>query len=165
MITIIHHFAVFHINQPSVITSSAPVSRVFFICSLNFKSFEICKDVNINIHFISFLKTEEGTWNPCSHTNLCSVYTKSPRDWLKTKLVVSREMIDKVVCFSYVAHQKVISYSWLLAITQAFSPLTPESFTIAFNRQKRSWNLSISLASDPARSWILLWSLVFAGWS
>ena len=36
---------------------------------------------------------------------------------------------------------------------------------IAFKRQKRSWNLSISLASDPTRSWILLWSLVSAGLS
>ena len=34
-----------------------------------------------------------------------------------------------------------------------------------FYHQKRPWNLSISLASDPTRSWILLWSLVFAGWS
>ena len=32
-----------------------------------------------------------------------------------------------------------------------------------FIRQKRSWNLSISLASDPTHSWILLWSQVFAG--
>ena len=31
-----------------------------------------------------------------------------------------------------------------------------------FNHQKQSWDLSISLASDPTRSWILLWSQVFA---
>ena len=31
--------------------------------------------------------------------------------------------------------------------------------------QKRSWNLSISLVSDPTRKWILLCSQVFTGWS
>ena len=37
--------------------------------------------------------------------------------------------------------------------------------TNAFNHQKTSWNLSISLVSDPTRSSVLLWSQVFAGWS
>ena len=81
------------------------------------------------------------------------------------KLAVTRELVGKVVCSSYVTHQKVISYPWVLAITQAYSPIKSTNSTIAFNRQKRPWNLSISLASDPTRSWILLWSQVFAGWS
>ena len=49
--------------------------------------------------------------------------------------------------------------------TRAYTPLKSTSSTIAFNRQKRSWNLSISLASGPTRSWILLWSQVFTDWS
>ena len=81
------------------------------------------------------------------------------------KLAVTRELVGKVVCSSYVTHQKVISYYWILTITRAYSPLKSTSSTIAFNRQKRSWNLSISLASDPTRSWILHWSQVFVGWS
>ena len=81
------------------------------------------------------------------------------------KLAVTRELVGKVVCSSYVTHQMVINYSWVLAITRAYSPMKSSSSTIAFNHQKGPWNLSISLASDPTRSWILLWSLVFAGWS
>ena len=50
---------------------------------------------------------------------------------------------------SYVTHQYVISYSWILAISRAFSPLKSTSSTTAFNRQKRSWNLSISMAREP----------------
>ena len=73
-----------------------------------------------------------------------------------TKLVVTRELVGKVVCSSYVTHQKVISYSWIVAITSAYSPLKSTSSTITFNRQKRSWNLSISLANVPTRSWVLL---------
>ena len=75
-----------------------------------------------------------------------------------TKFMVTRELVGKVVCSSYVTHQKVKSYSWILAITGAYSSLKSTSSTIAFNRQKRSWNLSISLASDPTRSWVPLWS-------
>ena len=52
-----------------------------------------------------------------------------------TKLVVTRELVGKVVCSSYVTHQKVISYSWILTITRAYSPLKSTSSTIAFNRQ------------------------------
>ena len=74
-------------------------------------------------------------------------------------------LVGKVVCSSYVTHQKIISYSWILAITRAYSPLKSTNSTIAFNRQKLSWNLSISPASDPTHSWIRLWSQVFAGWS
>ena len=81
------------------------------------------------------------------------------------KLAVTPELVGKVVCFSYVTHQKVVSYSWILVITQAYSPLKSTSSTLAFNRHKRSWNLSISLTSDPTRSRILPWSQVFAGWS
>ena len=81
------------------------------------------------------------------------------------KLAVTRELVGKVVCSSYVTQQKVISDSWVLSITRAYSPMKSTSSTIAFNRHKRPWNLSISLASDPTRSWILLWSQVFAGWS
>ena len=81
------------------------------------------------------------------------------------KLAVTRELVGKVVCSSYVTHQKVISYSWIVAITRAYSPLKSTSSTITFNRQKRSWNLSISLASNPTCSCILLWSQVFVGWS
>ena len=66
-----------------------------------------------------------------------------------TKLVIARELVGKVVWSSYVTHQKVISYSWILTITRAHSPLKSTSSTIAFNRQKRSWNLSISLCQLP----------------
>ena len=59
--------------------------------------------------------------------------------------MVTRELVGKVVCFSYVTHQKVIVYSWILAITRANWPLKSTSSTIAFNRQKWSWNLSIRL--------------------
>ena len=78
------------------------------------------------------------------------------------KPLVTRELVGKVVCSAYVTHQKVISYSWILAITRAYLPLKSTVSTTIFNRQKRSWNLSISLTSDLARSWILLWSQVFA---
>ena len=81
------------------------------------------------------------------------------------KLAVASELIGKVGCSSYVTHQRVISYSLILAITWAYSPLKSTRSTTAFNCQKQSWNLSISLASDTTRSWILLWSQVFAGWS
>ena len=81
------------------------------------------------------------------------------------KLAANRDLVGKVVCSSYVTHQKVISYSWILAITRAYSPLKSTSSTIAVDRHKRSWNLSSSLASDPTRSWILPWSQVFVGWS
>ena len=87
---------------------------------------------------------------PCADDNaLCDVYTELPRDFRLTydqkmaKLAVTRELVGKVVCSSYVTRQKVISYSWILAITRAYSPLQSTSSTIAFNRQKRSWNLSI----------------------
>ena len=53
--------------------------------------------------------------------------------------------------------QKLLMNNSGLLATESTSP------TIAFNRQKRSWNLSISIASDPTHSWILLWSQVFAG--
>ena len=78
-----------------------------------------------------------------------------------TKLVVTRELVGNVVCSSYVTHQKVISYSWILT-SRAYSPLKSTRSTTAFNRKKWLWNLSISLASDPTCSWILLWSQVFA---
>ena len=71
-------------------------------------------------------------------------------------------LVAKVVCSSYVTHQKVKSYSWIFAITRAYSPLKSTSSTTAL---KWSWSLSISFASDPTRSWVLLWSQVFAGWS
>ena len=46
-------------------------------------------------------------------------------------------------------------------MTRAYSPLKSTSSTVAFNHQKQLWwNLSISLASDPTCSWILLWSVV-----
>ena len=86
-------------------------------------------------------------------------------DQKMAKLAVTRELVGKVVCSSYVTHQNVIIYSWILVITRAYSPLKSTSSTIACNRQKRSWNLSISRANDPTRSWFLLWSQVFAGWS
>ena len=89
-----------------------------------------------------FIPNSRGSWN-----------------WLTTKNGHTGELVGMVVCSSYVTHQKSISYR-ILAIT-----LKSTSSTIAFNRQKRSWNLSISLASDPTCSWILLWSQVFVGWS
>ena len=69
------------------------------------------------------------------------------------------------LCSSYVTHQKDISYTWILAMTRAYWPLKSTRSTIVVNRQKWSWNLSISLVSDPTRSWIVLWSQVFIGWS
>ena len=79
--------------------------------------------------------------------------------WLTTKKWPNSRLIGswsaRSYVPSYVTHQKVICYSWILAITRAFSPLKSISSTTAFNRQKRSWNLSISLASDPTRSSIL----------
>ena len=75
------------------------------------------------------------------------------------KLTVTRELVGKVVCSSYVTHQKIISYSLILAITRAYLPLKSTSSTIAFNHEKRSF------VSDPSCYWILLWSQVFAGWS
>ena len=80
-------------------------------------------------------------------------------DQKMAKLAFTRELVGKVVYSSYVTHQNVINYSIILAKTRAYSPLRPTSSTTAFNRQKRSWNLSISLASDPTHSWIILWSL------
>ena len=85
-------------------------------------------------------------------------------DWLTTKkwpnsgLLGSRQGRMFLLCY-----QKVISYSSILAVTRAYTPLKLTSSTTTFNRQKRSGNLSISLASDPTRSWVLLWSQVFAG--
>ena len=102
---------------------------------------------------------------------LMLVCTELPRDLGLTsdqkmaKLAVTLELVGKVVCSSYVTHQKVISYCWILTITWAYSPLKSTISMTAFNRQKRSWNLSNSLASDPTRSWILLRSQVFADWS
>ena len=83
----------------------------------------------------------------------------------KALLAVTRELVGKVVCSSYVTHQKAISYCWILVITHAYSPLKSTSSTTAFNRHERSWIWSISLASDPTRSWILLCSQIFLGWS
>ena len=51
------------------------------------------------------------------------------------KLVVTRGLVGRVVYSSYVTHQKVIRYSWILAITLAHSPLKSTSSTTAFNRQ------------------------------
>ena len=48
--------------------------------------------------------------------------------------MVTRELVGKVVCSSYGTHQKVISYSWILAITRAYSSLKSTSSTIAFYR-------------------------------
>ena len=67
-------------------------------------------------------------------------------DWLATKkcpnsrlrVAVTRELVGKVVCSTYVTHKQVISYSWILAITRAYSPLKLISSMTAFNRQKRS---------------------------
>ena len=56
------------------------------------------------------------------------------------KLAVTRALVGQVVCSSYVTHQpeKVISYSWILAITRAYSPLKLTSSATSFNHQKRS---------------------------
>ena len=51
------------------------------------------------------------------------------------RLAVTRELVGNVVCSSYVAHQKVKSYSWILAINRAYSPLKSTSSTTAFNHQ------------------------------
>ena len=81
------------------------------------------------------------------------------------KLTVTWELVGKVVCSAYVTNQKVVNYSWILTKNRTYSPLKLTSSTTAFNCQKRSWNLSISMASDLTRRWILRWSQVFAGWS
>ena len=68
----------------------------------------------------------------------------------------TRGLVGKVVCSSYVTHQKVISCSWILAITRVYSPWKSTSSTTAFNRQKTVVELI---------NFIRLWSHVFAGWS
>ena len=100
-----------------------------------------------------------------NHIHLCEithprfmVYTELPGDpWLtykqKTaKMAVTRELIDKVLIFPDVTHQNVISYSWNRTVTRAYSPPKSTSSTTVFNRWKRSWNLSISMASELFRS-------------
>ena len=57
-----------------------------------------------------------------------------------TKHVVTRELVGKIVCSFYITHQ-VIIYSWILAITLAYSPLKSTSSTTNFNRQKRPFYL------------------------
>ena len=46
-------------------------------------------------------------------------------DWVTTKkiakLAVTRGLVGKVICSSYVTHQKVLSYSWMFAIPRANS--------------------------------------------
>ena len=80
------------------------------------------------------------------------------------KLAVTRELVGKVVSSFYVTHQKLINYSWILATTRAYSPLK-DKLHDRFKGQKRSWNLSISLASNSTRSWILFGRKFFADWS
>ena len=99
------------------------------------------------IAYVRFTLNSRGTW-----------------DWLTTKKWPNSRLLGSWSARSYVPRQKVISYSWILAITRA-SPLKSTSSMIAFYRQKRSWNLSISLVSDSTRNWIILWSQVFACWS
>ena len=84
----------------------------------------------------------------CSHTPRHGKWLvmlglhRIPRDLRLTydqkmaKLAVIRELVDKVVCSSHVTHQKVISYSWMLAITRTYLPLKSTSPTIAFNNSK-----------------------------
>ena len=48
--------------------------------------------------------------------------TRLPYDQKMTKLMVVRQLVGKVVCSSYVTHQKFINYTWILAITRAYSP-------------------------------------------
>ena len=103
-------------------------------------------------------------------------------------LAVTRELVDKVVCSSYVTHQglALLTLSWdknwdshsLVNGYPSFYPRialvapSPEGHKLLlntrnnsgllaigidklhdrFDRQKRSWNLSVSLASDPTRS-------------
>ena len=62
-----------------------------------------------------------------------------------------------LLCYSTEGHTSLLNNSGLL--------LKSTNSTTVFSQQKRSWNLLISLASDPTRNWILLWSQVFAGWS
>ena len=65
-----------------------------------------------------------------------------------------------LLCYSPESHKLLLNYRKQLG--WAYSPLKWTSSATAFNRRKRSWNLSISLATDPTRSWILLWP---QGWS
>ena len=75
------------------------------------------------VAYARFTPNSRGTW-----------------DWRTTKkmakIAVTRELVGKVVCSSYVTHQKVISYSWILAITRAYSSLKSTSSTTDFNCQK-----------------------------
>ena len=60
--------------------------------------------------YARFTRNSRGTW-----------------DWLMSaKLMVNRELVGKIVCSSYVTHQKIISCCWILAlaITRAYSPCT-----------------------------------------
>ena len=83
-------------------------------------------------------------WHQNSRRTWDSLVTKM------AKLAVTGELVDKVVCSSYVTHQKVISGSWILAITRAFSPLTSVSSTtvltaktvVEFVNFTREWPIS-----------------------
>ena len=103
------------------------------------KSFFVEDKVLLSLHnytkaaddYARFTPNSRGTW-----------------DWLPSaKLVVNRELVGKVVCSSYVTHQKIISCSWILAlaITRAYSPLKSTSSTTAFNLQKQSWDSQFHL--------------------
>ena len=71
-------------------------------------------------------------------------------DWLTTKNWPNSRFLGSWSARSYVPPMLLTrSYSWILAITRTYSPLKSTNSTVAFNRQKRSWNLSSSLASDP----------------
>ena len=48
------------------------------------------------------------------------------------KLAITRELVGKFVCSAYVIHQKIISYSQILTLTLAFSPLKSTISTSAF---------------------------------
>ena len=54
-------------------------------------------------------------------------------DQKMAKLAFTRELVGRVICSSYVTHQKVISYSWILAITHPCSPLISTNSKTVFN--------------------------------
>ena len=54
------------------------------------------------------------------------------------------ELDGKVVSSSYLTHQKVISYSWILPITRADSPLKSTSSATPFDHQNGQFHLRVT---------------------
>ena len=102
-------------------------------------------------HYWPFVRTvtsHQVTRPSCRTSVMLGRFTLNSRgiwDWVNAKLAVTRELMSKVLCSSYVTHQKVTSYSWILAITRAYSPLKSTRSTTTFNRQKRPGTCQLHL--------------------